>query len=447
MLNVKISSIVLKHMKKKLVNSTITEEDIAEVLKQIRIALLDADVSLIVVKTFIKNIRTKAVGQVLEKGEDPEKFLLRIVKEELISILGKQQSPIITTSKPVKIIMVGLQGSGKTTTAAKLANFFKTKQGFKPMLVGLDIYRPGAIDQLKQLSTEINVDFYDHGTQNPRDTAVEALEKAKQNKNDFIIFDTAGRLQTDETLIRELVDLKKIIKPSDTLLVVDAMSGQDMINVAIEFNDKLNLSGVIITKLDSDAKAGVALSLASLLNVPIKMSGIGEKIGSLDLFYPERMADRILGLGDIMTLAEKAADVIDENRSKKTIMRMLSGKMDLEDLLWQVQQVNKMGSLDSIVKMMPGTQKISKDQVELAEEKIRIWKILMNSMTLKERRNPALIRKSISRRTRIVNGSGRKPDELNKMLNEFDKTKKKMDEVALALRKGKNPMNMLKNMR
>ncbi|MDE6476962.1 MAG: signal recognition particle receptor subunit alpha [Mycoplasmoidaceae bacterium] len=333
MLNVKISSIVLKHMKKKLVNSTITEEDIAEVLKQIRIALLDADVSLIVVKTFIKNIRTKAVGQVLEKGEDPEKFLLRIVKEELISILGKQQSPIITTSKPVKIIMVGLQGSGKTTTAAKLANFFKTKQGFKPMLVGLDIYRPGAIDQLKQLSTEINVDFYDHGTQNPRDTAVEALEKAKQNKNDFIIFDTAGRLQTDETLIRELVDLKKIIKPSDTLLVVDAMSGQDMINVAIEFNDKLNLSGVIITKLDSDAKAGVALSLASLLNVPIKMSGIGEKIGSLDLFYPERMADRILGLGDIMTLAEKAADVIDENRSKKTIMRMLSGKMDLEDLL------------------------------------------------------------------------------------------------------------------
>ncbi|MDE7433544.1 MAG: signal recognition particle receptor subunit alpha, partial [Mycoplasmoidaceae bacterium] len=333
MLKTKLSGIVLNHMKKKLINSTITEEDIAEVLKQIRIALLDADVSLIVAKNFIKNVKAKAVGQVLDKGEDPEQFMLRIIKSELIEILGKQQTPIETKSKPVKIIMVGLQGSGKTTTAAKLANFFKSKQSFKPLLVGLDVYRPGAIDQLKQLATEINVDFYDHGTQDPRKTAIEAIELASQNKNDLIVFDTAGRLQTDENLMTELVDLKSIIHPTETLLVVDAMVGQDMINVASEFNDKLHLSGIIITKLDSDAKAGVALSLTSLLNVPIKMTGVGEKIGSLDLFYPERMADRILGLGDIMTLAEKAVDVIDENRSKKTMMRMLSGKMDLEDLL------------------------------------------------------------------------------------------------------------------
>ncbi len=446
MLNTKISAIVLKHMKKKLINSTITEEDVAEVLKQIRIALLDADVSLLVVKNFIKSIRTKVVGQVIDKGLDPEKYLLNVIKEELTSILGKQQSPIVTDSKPTKIIMVGLQGSGKTTTAAKLANFFKVKQAFKPLLVGLDIYRPGAIEQLKQLANQIGVDFFDKGTQDPRKTAIEALEVAKQNKNDFIVFDTAGRLQTDETLIKELVDLKKIIHPTDTLLVVDAMSGQDMINVATEFNNHLNLSGIIITKLDSDAKAGVALSLTSLLNVPIKMTGVGEKIGSIDLFYPERMADRILGLGDIMTLAEKAADVIDENRSKKTLMRMLSGKMDLEDLLWQVEQMNKMGSLDSIMKMMPGTNKISGEQIEAAEAKIRTWKILMNSMTLKERRNPALFRKSISRRARVIKGSGCKPDDLNKMLNEFEKSKKKMDEVSAQLRKGKNPMSLLKGL-
>ncbi len=229
--------------------------------------------------------------------------------------------------------MVGLQGSGKTTTAAKLSNYFRNKNAVKPLMVGLDIYRPGAIDQLKQLADEIKVDFYDHGTQNPRQTAIEALELAKNNGNDFIVFDTAGRLQTDEKLIQELIDLKKTINPTDILLVVDAMSGQDMINVAQEFNNKLNLTGIIITKLDSDAKAGVALSLASLLNVPIKMTGVGEKVGSIDLFYPERMADRILGLGDIMTLAEKASDVIDEDRGKKTILRMLSGKMDLEDLL------------------------------------------------------------------------------------------------------------------
>lgn len=446
MLKTKLTSIVLKHMKKKLINSTITEDDIAEVLKQIRITLLDSDVNLLVVKNFIKNIRTKAVGQTLDKNTDPEQFILNIIKEELINILGKQQQPLVTTSKPVKVLMIGLQGSGKTTTVAKLANYFKNKQSFKPLMVGLDIYRPGAIEQLKQLASEINVDFYDHGTQDPRETAVEALNLAKQNKNDFILFDTAGRLQTDESLIKELIDLKKIIKPTDTLLVVDAMSGQDMINVATEFNDKLNLSGIIITKLDSDAKAGVALSLTSLLNVPIKFTGTGEKVGSLDLFYPERMADRILGLGDIMTLAEKASDVIDENRSKKTIMRMLSGKMDLEDLLWQVEQVNKMGSLDSIVKMMPGTSKISEDQIEQAQKKIRTWKILMQSMTLKERRNPGLFRKSLSRRTRVIKGSGCKPDDLNKMLNEFEKTKKKMDEISANLRKGKNPLNTLKGM-
>lgn len=447
MLKTKLSGIVLNHMKKKLINATISEEDVSEVLKQIRIALLDADVSLIVAKNFIKNVKAKAVGQVLDKGEDPEQFMLRIIKDELTQILGKQLTPINIESKPTKIIMVGLQGSGKTTTAAKLANFFKNKHSIKPLLVGLDVYRPGAIDQLKQLAKEINVDFYDNGTQDPRKTAIEAIELAKNNHNDFVVFDTAGRLQTDENLINELIDLKSIIHPTEILLVVDAMSGQDMINVATEFNDKLHLSGIIITKLDSDAKAGVALSLASLLNVPIKMTGIGEKIGSLDLFYPERMADRILGLGDIMTLAEKAADVIDENRSKKTMMRMLSGKMDLEDLLWQVQQVNKLGSLDSVVKMMPGTQKITEDQISAAEQKIRTWTILMNSMTLKERRNPALFRKSLSRRTRVINGSGCRPDDLNKMLNEFDKTKKKMDEVASALRKGKNPMSLLKGMR
>ena len=434
-----ISNIVAKHMSKKLNDMYIKEEDITELLKQIRITLLEADVNLLVVKDFIKNIRQKSVDQMVPQGMDPQQFILTIIKEELTKILGSQNVPLNYDRKPLKIILVGLQGSGKTTTAGKIATYCKTKQNKKPLLVALDVYRPAAIDQLETLAKESNVDFFQKGTQNPVITAKEAMSLAAENNNDVIIFDTAGRLQTNEELMDELVNIRNAIHPDEILLVVDAMSGQDMINVAQQFNDTLNLSGFIITKLDSDARAGVALSLIHLLNVPVKLTGNGEKLGSLDIFYPERMADRIIGLGDIMTLAEKASDVIDEAQTKKSLTKMFSGKMDLEDLMLQMQQIKKMGSLGSIAKMIPAAQNLADSDLESAEERIRIWTILMNSMTLKERKNPILFKKQPSRKERVIKGSGRKPDEFNKLINQWEKFRKQMEDIGKELRKGKNP--------
>ena len=434
-----ISNIVAKHMSKKLNDMYIKEEDITELLKQIRITLLEADVNLLVVKDFIKNIRQKSVDQMIPQGMDPQQFILTIIKEELTKILGSQNVPLNYDRKPLKIMLVGLQGSGKTTTAGKIATYCKTKQNKKPLLVALDVYRPAAIDQLETLAKESNVDFFQKGTQNPVITAKEAMSLASENNNEVIIFDTAGRLQTNEELMNELVNIRNAIHPDEILLVVDAMSGQDMINVAQQFNDRLNLSGFIITKLDSDARAGVALSLIHLLNVPVKLTGNGEKLGSLDIFYPDRMADRIIGLGDIMTLAEKASDVIDEAQTKKSLTKMFSGKMDLEDLMLQMQQIKKMGSLGSIAKMIPAAQNLADSDLESAEERIRIWTILMNSMTLKERKNPILFKKQPSRKERVIKGSGRKPDEFNKLINQWEKFLKQMEDIGKELRKGKNP--------
>ena len=434
-----ISNIVAKHMSKKLNDMYIKEEDITELLKQIRITLLEADVNLLVVKDFIKNIRQKSVDQMVPQGMDPQQFILTIIKEELTKILGSQNVPLNYDRKPLKIMLVGLQGSGKTTTAGKIATYCKTKQNKKPLLVALDVYRPAAIDQLETLAKESNVDFFQKGTQTPVITAKEAMSLAAENNNDVIIFDTAGHLQTNKELMDELVNIRNAIHPDEILLVVDAMSGQDMINVAQQFNDTLNLSGFIITKLDSDARAGVALSLIHLLNVPVKLTGNGEKLGSLDIFYPERMADRIIGLGDIMTLAEKASDVIDEAQTKKSLTKMFSGKMDLEDLMLQVQQIKKMGSLGLIAKMIPAAQNLADSDLESAEERIRIWTILMNSMTLKERKNPILFKKQPSRKERVIKGSGRKPDEFNKLINQWEKFRKQMEDIGKELRKGKNP--------
>jgi signal recognition particle subunit SRP54 len=298
--------------------------------------------------------------------------LITIIKDELINILGKHTASINTEHKQIKIMMVGLQGSGKTTTAAKLANYFKNKFEKKPLLVALDIYRPAAIDQLETLAKEINVDFFQKGTQNPTTTASQALEHAEANGENVIIFDTAGRLQTNAELMDELENIRNRVHPDEILLVVDAMSGQDVINVASEFNNHLGLTGFVITKLDSDARAGAALSLTHLLNVPIKFTGIGERVGSLDVFYPERIADRILGLGDIVSLAEKATEVLDEDKAKKSLARMLAGKMDLEDLLEQMKQISKLGSMSSIAKMLPNNQKLTEDRLFEAEHKMKI---------------------------------------------------------------------------
>lgn len=439
-LNGLIGNIVAKRMAKKLKTSAITEDDVRDLLREIRIALLDSDVNLLVVKNFINNIKTKVIGQIIDENEKPSDFVLRVIKEELIEIFGREHKEININKKQPRIMLVGLQGSGKTTTAAKLANFYKNKYDKNPLLVAADIYRPAAIEQLRVLADEVNVNFYQNGTKNAAEIVSEALEIAKNN-NDFIIVDTAGRLQTNTELMEELVEIKKVYDPDEILLVVDAMAGQDIINVAEEFNKYLKLTGLIITKLDSDARAGATLSLTSLIKVPIKFTGIGEKIGSLDVFYPDRMADRILGLGDIMTLAEKAADVYDEKQARNAMQRMLSGKMDLEDLMKQMEQLNKMGSLSGLMKMMPTklNDKISENKVNEMEEKMKVWKILLSSMTLKERRNPRLFKKYPSRKLRVVKGSGRNMDELNKLLKQWELARDKMADAGKMLQSGKNP--------
>ncbi len=435
-----IGSIVTKTMGKKLNAATITEDDVKDLLREIRISFIDSDVNLTVVKNFVNTIKEKIVGTMVPTGMQVSDYVLTIIKEELTEILGKNQKSVDFSKKPTKIMMVGLQGSGKTTTVAKIANYAKNKYNKKPLLVACDIYRLAAIEQLHKLSNDIHTDFYEKQTQDPSKTVKEALDIAKNKNDDLVIVDTAGRLQTDEKLMQELVDIKKALSPDEILLVVDAMSGQDIINVAKEFHEKLNLTGIVVTKLDSDAKAGAVLSLISLLNVPIKFTGIGEKIGSIDLFYPERMADRILGLGDILTLAEKASDVIDEKKARGQMQRMLSGKMDLEDLMNQLEQMSKMGSVGSIMNMLPGmSQKIDDDKANMIEGQMKVWKVLMSSMTLKERRNPKILKRDANRRVRIIKGSGRKPDELNKLLKRWEDGNKKMTEIGQMLKSGKNP--------
>ncbi len=440
MFNSMLSNIVAKTMAKKIKNNTIQEEDIQDVIREIRISLLDADVNLAVVKKFINNIKEKTIGENIGENVTPSDFLLKTIKDELIEILGKNQKGINFKQNTQKIMMVGLQGSGKTTTAAKLANYAKTKEKKKPILIACDIYRPAAIEQLEQLAKDNKIDFYQEGTQAPVKTIKNCEDVIKNNKNDFIIVDTAGRLQTNETLMNELVDIKKTFNPDEILLVVDAMSGQDIVNVATEFHSKLKLTGLIITKMDSDARAGAVLSLISILNIPVKFIGVGEKVQSLELFYPERIADRILGLGDIMTLAEKAMDVIDEKKAKSQLNRMLSGKMDLEDLYNQMEQINKVGSIGGIIGMIPGlSKKISDSQEAEIESKMKVMKVLMNSMTLKERRNPKLLKKDASRRVRIVKGSGRSMDELNKLIKRWEEGNKKISNIGTMFKKGGNP--------
>ncbi|MCV3754218.1 signal recognition particle protein [Ureaplasma zalophigenitalium] len=440
MLNSMISSLVAKRMAKKLKKETIQPEDLKEVLSEIRIALLDADVNLAVVKKFINDIKEAAVGVYIEKNQSPADIVLKIIKDELVKILGVEHKPVNTAKAQLKIMMVGLQGSGKTTTCGKLANYFRNKFKKRPILVAADIYRPAAIDQLETLANQTRVNFFaDRDNKKVDNIVKQAMHTAESNDNNLIIVDTAGRLQTNDELMQELVDVKRAFMPDEVLLVVDAMAGQDIINVAREFHNRLNLTGIVVTKLDSDARAGAVLSLTSLLNVPIKFTGTGEKLGSIDDFYPTRMADRILGLGDIMTLAEKAMDVVDEKKARASYSRMVAGKMDFEDLKLQFEQMSKIGSLGAIKKMIPGMSKISDDDTETASQKIKVWSYLLDSMTLKERRNPKLFKKEPTRRIRVLKGSGRSPDEFNKLYKQWENAREKMAEIGKMLKSGKNP--------
>ena len=437
-----IGGIVQKHLKNKVLKSTVKEEDVESVLKEIRIALLDADVNILVVKDLIKSIRQEIVGQIIPENIKLGDYFLNIVKTKLSEVLGKEFKEFNYDKPNMKIMMVGLQGSGKTTTCAKLAKYLSNrKNNAKASLTALDIYRAAAIDQLKTLGNELEIPVFEQGQNDVGIIADYALEQIKQQNININIFDTAGRLQTDEKLMNELVMLKRKIQPDEIFLVVDAMSGQDIINVATEFNNALHLTGIILTKMDSDARAGAALSLIKILNVPIRFLGTGEKIGSLDEFYPERITDRILGLGDILTLSEKAFEVIDEKDAKKSMIKMFSGKFDLEDLLMQIEQMNKMGSFSSMMKYMPEKVKgsLTEEKVSLAEDKARIWRILLCSMTKKERHNPKLIIRDQTRKNRILNGSGRKHEELNKMLKDWQKARDNFEKMGKMMQKGKDP--------
>ncbi|EFF41171.1 signal recognition particle protein [Mycoplasmopsis alligatoris] len=426
----------LSKMSKKTV---LKEEDLVEVIREIKMSLLEADVNLKVVKDFISNVKTKALEAELIGKLNPSQQFIKIVHEELIRVLGNKVVELKIEKKPYVIMMIGLQGSGKTTATTKLSYYFRKKHAIeKPLVVAADIYRPAAVDQLVTLAKSIQVDYYEEGVKNSAENIVtNGLKKAHENKNDLVIIDTAGRLAIDENLVVELENIKKIAKPDEILFVADALSGQDIINVAQTFHDRLKLTGSIITKLDSDARGGAALSIRQVLNLPIRFIGTGEKVSNLDLFYPDRMADRILGMGDVLSLIEKAGDVIDEKQAGKMINKMFSGNFTIDDLMEQLKQIKKLGKFSKILKMMPGglANKINDDQIDKAEEKMRLFEILISSMTKEERKNPKLL-KHASRKNRIIKGSGRSAQEYNKLITEFEMMSKRMNEMSSKMKNG-----------
>ena len=406
----------------------ITEDNISDMMREIRLALLEADVNYKVVKEFTNSVKEKALGEEVASSINPGDLFVKIVKDELVELLGGESKPLNLKGNPASLMLVGLQGSGKTTTIAKLANFLRKKHSKKPLLVACDVYRPAAIDQLKQLGKQLNIEVYEDGKKDPVEIASNAFKYAKENGFDYVLIDTAGRLHIDDELMGELVRIKNTVDPDEILLVIDAMMGQDAINVITGFNETLPLSGVILTKLDGDTKGGVALSVRHLTNVPIKFIGVSEKLDGLDFFDPERAAGRILGMGDIVSLVEKATEAIDEKEAEKAAKRMQQGKFDLEDFLSTMKQIKKLGPLENLLKLIPGAKKMGINDIKIDPKQMAHIEAIVLSMTPKERRNPDIIK--ASRKTRIASGSGTSVQEVNRLLQQFDQMKKMMKQMT-----------------
>ena len=402
----------------------ITEINIAETIKEIRKALLDADVSYTVAKKFTDDIKEKALGQNVLTAVSPGQLLIKITHDTLKDFMGGAAAEIKLGGNPTTILMSGLQGSGKTTFSGKLANFLKTKKGKNPLLVACDIYRPAAIDQLKVLGEQIGVEVYaEPENKDAVSIAKKALAHAKTNGNSVVIIDTAGRLAVDELMMNEIAAVKKAIDPDEILFVVDAMTGQDAVNTAKAFNDRLDFDGVILTKLDGDTRGGAALSIKSIVNKPIKFVGTGEKMDALDIFYPERMADRILGMGDVVTLVERAQEQFDEKEARRIQERIAKNKFSFNDFLGQLQQIKKMGNVKDLMGMIPGVGKAIKD-IDINDDAFKHIEAIIHSMTPEEREHPELL--NGNRKLRIAKGAGRNIQEVNRLIKQFDETRKMM---------------------
>ena len=405
----------------------ITEDNIQDVVREIRLALLEADVNYKVVKQFIENVKEKALGEEVKKSLKPSELFVKIVKDELVELLGGQKEDLKTTGGFNILMMVGLQGSGKTTTIGKLANLLRKKYNKKPLLVACDVYRPAAIDQLKQIGKELNITVYEEGKKNPVEIVNNAIKFAKENGYNYVLVDTAGRLHIDEELMNELKNINESIKCDEILLVIDSMMGQDAINVIQGFNESLPLTGAVLTKLDGDTKGGVALSLRYLTNIPIKFIGVSEKMDGLEEFYPDRMATRILGMGDLMSMVEKAENIIDKDEAENLAKKMNNGKFDLEDFLSQMRQIKKLGPLENLIKLIPGAKKMGLNNVKVDPKDMAHLEAMILSMTKEERRNPDIIK--ASRKIRIAKGSGRSVEEINRLLKQFEQMKQMMKQM------------------
>lgn len=420
----------------------ITEINVAETLKEVRRALLDADVNYKVAKQFTDTVKAKALGQNVINAIKPGELMVKIVHDELTTLMGGDTAPVNLSGNPTVILMSGLQGSGKTTMSGKLAKKLKSEKAKRPLLVAGDVYRPAAIEQLKVLGEQIGVPVYtEEGNKNPVEIAENAIRHAKANHFDLVIVDTAGRLAVDEAMMKEIEAIKKAIKPQETLFVVDSMTGQDAVNTAKEFNDRLDFDGVVLTKLDGDTRGGAALSIRTVVTKPIKFVGTGEKLDALDYFHPFRMADRILGMGDIVSLVEKAQQQFDEKEARELQRKIAKNQFNFNDFLNQIQQIKKMGNLKELASMIPGVGKAIKD-LDIDDDAFKGIEAIIRSMTEQERVNPEII--NGSRRQRIARGSGTTIQEVNRLLKQFEDTRKMM-KAATAMKA--NPMKMMRNMR